>query len=287
MVNSSLSGSDDKDLKRYFDFMPVEAGISDFLNKEDELKLIKRVQAGDRKALGTLVKYNIRFVVKIALGYASSKIDLVDLISEGNMGLIVAAKKYDVNRDVKFLTYAVWWVRKSILGYIKNHSRNIRLPSNKYKNISDYRRALVTLEQTNEGVVSLSDISEILKVSEEEVLKYKALSEPECSIENISVEDEYNISMLENNLDSTFDDIEIEGISTQSIRDNLNIIFKYLSKIEIEIISLYYGLNTSDTLTLNDIGIELNISRERVRQVRDNALRKLKKGLKLREMSFI
>ncbi|MGB1040799.1 MAG: sigma-70 family RNA polymerase sigma factor, partial [Flavobacteriales bacterium] len=225
-------------------------------------------------ALQKLTKANLRFVISVSKQYQNQGLSLSDLINEGNLGLIKAAKRFDEKRGFKFISYAVWWIRQSILQAIAEHARIVRLPLNKIGTINKINKTFSTLEQEYERVPSVSEVAETLEVSEKEVKKAQHISGRHVSMDaplgTDSNNDMYEV-FANDDVDAPEDDL-LEG----SLQDEIGRILETLSTREADIIKLYFGIGQSYPLTLEEIGDKFDLTRERVRQLKEKGLRKLK-----------
>jgi len=251
-----------------------EIGKVDLITAEMEVELAQRIKAGDQIALEKLTKANLRFVVSVAKQYQNQGLTLPDLINEGNLGLIKAAQRFDETRGFKFISYAVWWIRQSILQALAEQSRIVRLPLNKIGSINKINKAYAYLEQEHERPPSAAEISKHLEMSESDVKESMRNSGRHVSMDAPLVEGEdsnmYNVIGSE---DSPNPD---EGLITDSLRQEIGRALATLTDREGEVIKAYFGLNGSHAMTLEEIGEEFDLTRERVRQIKEKAVRRLK-----------
>ena len=244
------------------------------LTADEELALARRAQSGDRAALDELVRRNLRFVVSIAKQYANSGVPFEDLINEGNMGLIRAARRYDVDRGYRFISYAVWWVKQAILQYLAEHSRTVRLPLNKTTALTKITRESQRLGQELGREPTAEELGARLKLRPEEVERVLAMPTKQFSIdEPIEGHDnEFLVETLTDESAPTPDDLVLESTRTEDIEAALS----SLNAREEDILRRYFGLGGEQPHTLEEIGARYHLTRERVRQIRDRAISRLK-----------
>lgn len=256
-----------------------EVSKYDVLTPEEELRLFRRFKDGDQAAFQKIVRSNLRFVISVAKQYQHTGLSLDDLINEGNIGLIKAAQRFDETRGFKFISYAVWWIRQSILQAIGEKSKKIRLPANYQSRIQEVVRTRNELYQELEREPSLAEIAAVTDLKESDIenclrdVKYcKSLNEPVG-------EDDDSASLEEMLSDQVLPSPDADLVGTESLRIELTELLGSLSPREAEILSMYFGLNRKQPLSLQDISDHLDLSRERVRQIKDRALRKLKRKI--------
>lgn len=251
-----------------------EIGKVDLITADKEVELAQRIKAGDKIALEELTKANLRFVVSVAKQYQNQGLSLPDLINEGNLGLIKAAQRFDETRGFKFISYAVWWIRQSILQALAEQSRIVRLPLNKIGSINKINKAYATLEQEHERAPSAEEISELLDISESDVKESLRNSGRHVSMDAPLVEGEdSNLYDVLNTGESPNPD---EELMDESLRIEIERSLQTLTPREADLIRLYYGLNGSHPMTLEEIGETFDLTRERVRQIKEKAIRRLK-----------
>lgn len=251
-----------------------EIGKVDLITAEEEVELAQRIKAGDKIALEKLTKANLRFVVSVAKQYQNQGLSLPDLINEGNLGLIKAAQRFDETRGFKFISYAVWWIRQSILQALAEQSRIVRLPLNKIGSINKINKAYAALEQEHERAPSAEEISDQLDMTEEDVKESIKNSGRHVSMDAPLVEGE----------DSNLYDVLRSGESpnpdrellNESLRIEIERALQTLTPREADLIRLYFGLNGQHPMTLEEIGETFDLTRERVRQIKEKAIRRLK-----------
>ena len=251
----------------------------EMITPEQEVELSGLIQEGDDDALRRLINGNLRFVISVAKQYQHTGIPLEDLINEGNIGLITAAKRFDATRGFKFISYAVWWIRQSILKAISEKSRRIRVPANKSRDTRQIAEAAMLIEQQQERTASPEEIADIVNMSEKDVKQLLTYAQKELSIDAaISSEDERR-SMLDVMVDENSPDPE-EPMLSASLSKEIDSALSQIDEKDAYILSLFYGLHDNYPKTLADIGKKLGISSESVRKRRDRALRNLKRHCK-------
>lgn len=244
------------------------------LTTDEEVALAQRIKAGDQTALDKLVRANLRFVVSVAKQYQNQGLSLQDLINEGNLGLVKAAQRFDETRGFKFISYAVWWIRQSILQAVAEQARIIRLPMNQVGALAKVKKTVSLLEQKLERRPTLKEISEEIGMPEDKVDQLLSLNSRAVSTDApLDDEDDANFLDVYVAEDETQTDSAVEQESTsKAIRSSLDM----LNEKERTIVCMYFGLGTSREYSLEEIAMKLNISRERTRQIRDRALKRLK-----------
>jgi RNA polymerase primary sigma factor len=253
-----------------------EIGRVELITADEEVELAKRIKAGDRAALERLTKANLRFVVSVSKQYQNQGLSLPDLINEGNLGLIKAAERFDETRGFKFISYAVWWIRQSILQALAEQARIVRLPLNKIGTINKINRAFSELEQKLERPPSADELAELLECSPEEVKQSLANNGRHISMDAPLIEgDESSSSMYDVLLNDSLPGPEKELV-VESLRKDIERSLSTLKPREGDVIRLYYGLNGKHPLTLEEIGERFDLTRERVRQIKEKAIRRLK-----------
>ncbi len=253
-----------------------EIGKVDLLSADEEIELAKKIKKGGlegERALEKLVKANLRFVVSVAKQYQNQGLSLGDLINEGNLGLIKAAKRFDETRGFKFISYAVWWIRQSILQALAEQSRIVRLPLNRVGALNKIGKKFSELEQKFEREPTAAEIAEQLEMTVPEIAETIRISGRHLSVDAPFVQGEDNrlLDILPNDLQPSPDNELIR----ESLRVEVQQVLTSLSKREAEVISLYFGLD-GQCLTLEEIGEKFNLTRERVRQIKEKAIRRLR-----------
>lgn len=242
------------------------------LSSEYEAELARKIKQGDENALDTLVKANLRFVVSVARNYQNQGLSLCDLINEGNVGLVRAAKRFDEKKNFRFISYAVWWIRQAILQSLAEQSRIMRLPLNRAGAIHKIGKKQIELEQRFNRTPTLQEIAQELDISENIVQETLTISNSHVSLD-APIKDSDGATLLE--VIRGNDHFE-EDMFTVSLQDEIKKLLNTLSVREQEILRLYFGLESETAYTLDEIGKKFNITRERVRQIKSKALEKLK-----------
>lgn len=279
-ISKQITNRESQSLDKYLQ----EIGKVELLTPDDEVELARRIREGDQLALEKLTKANLRFVVSVAKQYQNQGLSLGDLINEGNLGLIKAAKRFDETRGFKFISYAVWWIRQSILQALAEQSRIVRLPLNRVGALNKIGKAFSKLEQEFEREPSPQEISEILEgMSENEVQDTLKISGRHISMDAPLVQGEENrlLDVLENEEEPDPD----SGLINESLSKEVERALSTLTQREAEVIRLYFGIGVEHSLTLEEIGEKFDLTRERVRQIKEKAIRRLRhtsrsKGLK-------
>ncbi len=246
---------------------------------QEEVELSRLIKEGDNEALRRLINGNLRFVISVAKQYQHTGIPLEDLINEGNIGLITAAKRFDATRGFKFISYAVWWIRQSILKAISEKSRRIRVPANKTRDTRSIAEAAMSIEQHQERTASPEEIAEILNMDVRDVKQLMQYTQKELSIDSAINADDDARSMLEVMVDESSPDPELQMLDL-SLTQEIDFALSQIDQKDAYILSLFYGLKDNYPKTLADIGKKLGISSESVRKRRDRALRNLKRQAK-------
>lgn len=251
-----------------------EIGRVDLITSEEEIELAQRIKKGDQKALEKLVKANLRFVVSVAKQYQNQGLSLGDLINEGNLGLIKAAKRFDETRGFKFISYAVWWIRQSILQALAEQSRIVRLPLNRVGALNKIGKAFSSLEQEFEREPSAEELSEELNIPINEIADTLKISGRHVSVDAPFAPGEENrlLDVISNDAQPAPD----HGLMKESLKQEIERALSTLTEREAEVIRLYFGLNSEHSLTLEEIGEKFNLTRERVRQIKEKAIRRLR-----------
>jgi RNA polymerase primary sigma factor len=254
----------------------LEIGRVDLITAEEEVELAIRIQAGDKLALEKLTKANLRFVVSVAKQYQNQGLSLPDLINEGNVGLIKAAKRFDEKRGFKFISYAVWWIRQSILQALAEQARIVRLPLNKIGTINKINKAFSELEQRLERPPSAQELADFLEVSLNDVRQSLQNNGRHVSMDAPLVNgDESSSSMYDVLPNDSLPGPEKE-LLMESLRKEIDRSLSTLTSREGEVVKMYFGLGQKTPLTLEEIGERFDLTRERVRQIKEKAIRRLK-----------
>jgi RNA polymerase primary sigma factor len=269
-ISKQITNRESQSLDKYLQ----EIGKVDLLTPDEEVELAKRIKEGDQMALERLTKANLRFVVSVAKQYQNQGLSLGDLINEGNLGLIKAAQRFDETRGFKFISYAVWWIRQSILQALAEQSRIVRLPLNRVGSLNKISKTFSELEQKYEREPSPDELADVLDVSSSEVVDTMKISGRHVSMDAPFVQGEENslLDVLENDTDPTPD----QGLINDSLRKEVQRALSTLTQREADVIALYFGLNGEHAMTLEEIGEKFNLTRERVRQIKEKAIRRLR-----------
>ena len=268
-IIKSITNRESASLEKYLQ----EIGKEELLTVEEEVELAQQIRKGDRKALERLTKANLRFVVSVAKQYQNQGLTLPDLINEGNVGLIKAAEKFDETRGFKFISYAVWWIRQSILQAIAEQSRIVRLPLNQVGSVNKINKALNKFEQENERRPSVEEIAASTDIPEEKVDDALKANSRHVSVDAPFSDDDGG-SMLDIMTDTNAPSVDKE-LLMESLREELRKVLGTLKERERLVIKDYYGIDTEEK-TLEEIGSRYGLTRERVRQIREKAIRKLR-----------
>ena len=268
-ITQSITNRESQSLDKYLH----EIGKVDLITAEEEVILAQKIREGDQAALERLTKTNLRFVVSVAKQYQNQGLTLGDLINEGNLGLIKAAKRFDETKGFKFISYAVWWIRQSILQAIAEQSRIVRLPLNQVGSLSKISKAFSKLEQEYEREPSPEELADILETTVDKISDTLSNSGRHVSMDAPFVQGEENtlLDVLENHEPNTDFNLINESLS-EEIKRSLST----LTEREREIVVLFFGLGGSSPLSLEEIGEKFNLTRERVRQIKDKALQRLR-----------
>ena len=268
-ISKQVTNRDTPSLDKYLQ----EIGKVDLIGPEEEVALARRIKQGDSEALARLVRANLRFVVSVAKQYQNQGMSLPDLINEGNMGLMKAARRFDETRGFKFISYAVWWIRQSILQSLAEQTRIVRLPVNKIGSINRINKAFARLEQEFEREPSSQEIADLLEMIPEDVKESLKTNHRTISMDApISNEDENNMYDVMQNTDAASPD---KNLIKESLAWEIERALNTLSKREAKVLKLYFGLGMKHPYTLEEIGEELNLTRERVRQIKERALKRI------------
>jgi RNA polymerase primary sigma factor len=270
-ITKSITNRESQSLEKYLQ----EIGKVELVSPEDEVKLARLIKQGDQKALDRLTKGNLRFVVSVAKQYQNQGLSLPDLINEGNLGLIKAAQRFDETRGFKFISYAVWWIRQSILQSLAEQARIVRLPLNKVGLTNRIQKTYSQLEQQFEREPSTEEVAEALEMDIEEVAASMSISSRHVSMDSPMSEGEENtlLDVLENpNADKTDGDL----VYNQSLKTEIERSLTTLTERQKEVICFFFGIGVDHPMSLEDIGEKFSLTRERVRQIKDKAITKLK-----------
>lgn len=269
-ITKSITNRESQSLEKYLQ----EIGREELITAEEEVRLARKIKEGDQNALDRLTKANLRFVVSVAKQYQNQGLSLPDLINEGNLGLIKAAKRFDETRGFKFISYAVWWIRQSILQALAEQSRIVRLPLNQVGSLNKISKAYSKLEQEFEREPSPEELSKILEIPMEKISDTMRVSGKHVSMDAPFVQGEDNslIDVLEN-VDSPRAD---SHLMNESLQREIDRSLSTLTEREREVIKLFFGIGMNHGLTLEEIGAKFDLTRERVRQIKEKAIRRLR-----------
>lgn len=269
-ISKQITNRESQSLDKYLQ----EIGRVDLITAEEEVILAKRIQAGDQKALEKLTKANLRFVVSVAKQYQNQGLTLGDLINEGNLGLIKAAQRFDETRGFKFISYAVWWIRQSILQSLAEQARIVRLPLNRVGSLNRITKAFSKLEQEYEREPTASELAEMLNMSETDVTDTMGVSGRHISVDAPFTEGEENtlLDVLESNMEPNPD----QSLIHESLQKEVERTLATLSYREAEVLRHFFGLGGTQALSLEEIGDKFDLTRERVRQIKEKSIRRLR-----------
>ena len=272
-ITKSITNRESDSLDKYLQ----EIGHEELISVEEEVELAQRIKKGDRKALEKLTRANLRFVVSVAKQYQNQGLSLPDLINEGNVGLIKAAEKFDETRGFKFISYAVWWIRQSILQAIAEQSRIVRLPLNQVGSVNKINRVLNKFEQEHERRPSIDEIADNVDIPHDKIEEAMKVNSRHVSVDAPFAEGEDNslLDVLPNN-DSPMAD---RKLMLESLREEINRALQTLNERERNIIEAFFGINQQE-MTLEEIGDKYGLTRERVRQIKEKAIRRLRHNTK-------
>lgn len=279
-ITKSITNRETASLDKYLQ----EIGREELITADQEVLLAQRIKLGDQEALEKLVKANLRFVVSVAKQYQNQGLSLPDLINEGNLGLIKAAQRFDETRGFKFISYAVWWIRQSILQALAEQSRIVRLPLNQVGSLSKIRKESNRLEQRFERPPSAEEIAEAMEVPQQKIDAALKISTRYISMDAPLAEDE----------DTKYIDVfvneDAEGTDNTLIKESLlkeiHRSLSTLSEKERQVLYLYFGIGMNHGLTLEEIGIKFDLTRERVRQIKERAIRRLKQSSRSKLLKY-
>lgn len=272
-ISKSITNRESASLEKYLQ----EIGHQDLLTADEEVELAQQIKKGDRKALERLTKANLRFVVSVAKQYQNKGLSLPDLINEGNLGLIKAAEKYDETRGFKFISYAVWWIRQSILQAIAEQSRIVRLPLNQLGSVNRIARELNKFEQENERKPSVEEMADRIDLPEEKIAEAMKINTHHVSMDAPFADGEDNslLDFLPNTDSPSTDNV----LDQESLRTEIGRVLDVLNDREQKVIKAFFGIGMQE-MTLEEIGDKYNLTRERVRQIKEKAIRRLRYNTK-------
>lgn len=277
-ITKQITNREHQSLDKYL----TEIGKVDLITSDQEVELARRIREGDARALEKLALANLRFVVSVAKQYQNNGMSLGDLINEGNVGLIKAASRFDETRGFKFISYAVWWIRQSIMQALAEQSRIVRLPLNRVSSVSRINRTFSELEQKYQREPTTEELAKVLDVTPEEIANNLRVSGRQVSLDAPLVQGE----------DSSLSDVLADDSSVRpddelmrdSLRREVDLALSTLTAREADVISLYFGLQGRQALTLDEIGEKFNLTRERVRQIKEKSTRRLRQSLRTRAL---
>jgi len=269
-ITKSITNRESQSLEKYLQ----EIGREGLINAEEEVKLARKIREGDQVALDRLTKANLRFVVSVAKQYQNQGLSLPDLINEGNLGLIKAAKRFDETRGFKFISYAVWWIRQSILQALAEQSRIVRLPLNQVGSLNKISKAFSKLEQEFEREPSSDELASILEISSDKIVDTMRVSGKHVSMDApfVNGEDNSLLDVIENSDSPRADTL----LMSESLQKEIDRSLSTLTEREREVIKLFFGIGLNHGLTLEEIGAKFDLTRERVRQIKEKAIRRLR-----------
>jgi len=275
-ITKSITNRNTASLDKYLQ----EIGKESLITAEEEVELARRIKSGDKVALEKLTKANLRFVVSVAKQYQNQGLSLPDLINEGNLGLIKAAKRFDETRGFKFISYAVWWIRQSILQALAEQSRIVRLPLNQVGSINKIKKVTSMLEQELERPPSSEEVAQAMELPEEKIKSALKISSKIVSIDApVGQEEDTKFLDLFVPQDSASTD---EQLMRESLGKEIQRSLSTLSEKERDVINLYYGLGKNHEYTLEEIALKFDLTRERVRQIKEKAIRRLRNSSRSR-----
>lgn len=278
-IDYKITSRESQSLEKYL----VEIGKYNLLTPEDEIILARKIREGDKQALELLTKSNLRFVVSVAKQYQYQGLTLSDLINEGNVGLIKAATRFDETKGFKFISYAVWWIRQSIIQAIVEYSRMVRLPVNKVTTLNKLQQVLSSFYQEFERDPTIKELSEILEVTEDQVSDLLKMNARHLSLDSPINDEDDAYTLIDSYIDKDSekaDDVLIRESVILDVDNKLNV----LSFREKQILKSFYGLNGSEEKSLEEIGLLFGLSHERVRQIKERAINKLRKSYAFKQI---
>lgn len=271
-ITKQLTNRENKSLDQYF----LEIGKYNLLNPVEEVELAIKIRKGDLRAQDKLVKANLRFVVSVAKMYQNQGLSLGDLINEGNMGLIKAAGRFDETKGFKFISYAVWWIRQGIISAIADQSRIVRLPLNQLGNLTKLSKANREFEQEYERKPTIEELSNILEITNDEVSNILQIYDRQVSVDApLKNSDENNTALIDVLYNET-EPMPDKNLMNASLSNEVENALSFLNSREAEVIKLSFGIGINHRATLEEIGSKFNLTRERIRQIKEKALRKLR-----------
>jgi len=279
-IQRQFTNRESKSLDQYF----LEIGKVDLLTADEEVELAIKIRNGDEDAKDKLVLANLRFVISVAKMFQNQGLSLGDLINEGNVGLIKAAKRFDETRGFKFISYAVWWIRQGIMSAIANQSRVVRLPLNRVGNLTRLSKAYRDLEQEYERKPTTDELAKILDITSDEVAYTLQISSRQVSVDAPLISGDENKSTLMDVLYNEDQHLPDKNLMNDSLKNEVANAISSLDEREAEVIRLSFGIETNQKATLEEIGEKFNLTRERIRQIKEKALGKLRSSKKTKKL---
>lgn len=274
-ITKSITNRESQSLEKYLQ----EIGKVDLLTPEEEVDLAKKIKDGDKEALEKLTQSNLRFVVSVAKQYQNQGLSLSDLINEGNVGLIKAAKRFDETKGFKFISYAVWWIRQSILQAIVEYSRIVRLPVNKVTSYNKVQQAYSAFFQEFEREPSVEELSEFLDMPVHLISDLLSMTNKHLSFDSPLGDEDTEATMIDFYVENDYEQTD-NSLLRESLNKDIDIKLTILSPREREVLKTFYGLNGEEELNLDEIGEMFGLSGERVRQIKERAIHKLRRSYK-------
>ena len=271
-ITQQITKRESKSLEKYLQ----EVSREPMITADEEVDLAQKIKDGDDRALNRLVRANLRFVISVAKQYQNTGLTLEDLINEGNLGLIEEAKRYDHTKGFKFISYAVWWIRQSILKAAADNSRTIRLPHNRLGEIQKINKASSDFEQTMEREPTDEELADILDMDLEKVQNSRKMSKKQASLDAPMANDEDNNSLI-SVIESDGTPAPSDTLIHESLSTDIERTLSYLKGMEAEVIRLFYGLSGRKEMTLEEIGSHFGLTRERIRQIKERGLRRMRR----------
>lgn len=281
VITKSITTREARSIEQYLN----DISRYDVLNPDQEFELFKRFRRGDELALEQILTHNLRFVVSVAKQYQNMGLSLNDLINEGNLGLITAARRFDVSRGFKFISYAVWWIRQRILQALNEKGRKIRLPSNQQSSFQKIKKCEERLCQRLNRLPSLEEIANDMNLSVDFVERVIRSGQYSKSLDAPSLEDSDN-DMKNYLADEKIAKPDAKLVQTESLKQEVRLLLGYLSQREIAVLTMAFGLDSNHPMGLEDIGKELELSKERVRQIKTRAIRKMRLFVNRHNLTF-